>query len=124
LAITPNRHIAGIMEIWLKQFYSDKTNWRQMLLNETCSIDLAAEKIHAINHLTSELKKHVTTESDITEIQYPVIKYPEKVKSISFDNTPVIEEIITGIKGQYLIFNSNNVLNIRKHSGYFLHVEV
>jgi hypothetical protein len=45
---------------------------------------------------------------------------PEKVKSIGFDKTPDIKGILKGIKGQYLVFENNTVLNIRKHNGYFI----
>jgi len=57
-------------------------------------------------------------ETEETNIIYPVIKYPEKVKSIKLDTHPVITGILTGIKGQYWIFDSNHVLNIRSHAGY------
>jgi hypothetical protein len=33
---------------------------------------------------------------------------------------PVVEGKLMGIKGQYLLFDGGQVLNIRKHSGYFL----
>ena len=47
-----------------------------------------------------------------------LIEYPEKVKSVGFDKFPEIEGCLAGIKGQYLIFDDNRVLNIRKHNGY------
>jgi hypothetical protein len=53
----------------------------------------------------------------VTEIEYPVLKYPEKVKSQNFDKTPEVQGVLEGIKGQYLIFDTG-VLNIRKFSGY------
>ena len=31
LCETPNRYLAGVIEIYLKQFYSDRTNWRKMV---------------------------------------------------------------------------------------------
>ena len=62
-------------------------------------------------------------EEEITEITYPVLEFPEKVKSIGFDKLNEIEGRIMGIKGQYLIFDDNTVLNIRKHNGYVLEIE-
>ena len=38
--------------------------------------------------------------------------------SVGFDKHPEIEGFLAGIKGQYLIFDDNRVLNIRKHNGY------
>ncbi|RFF31049.1 DUF2797 domain-containing protein, partial [Wenzhouxiangella sediminis] len=36
---------------------------------------------------------------------------------------PQIEGRLAGIKGQYLIFDDNRVLNIRKHNGYRIVME-
>ena len=40
----------------------------------------------------------------------------------SFDKEPIYEDVLTGIKGQYLIFKNNRVLNIRKHTGYSIEI--
>jgi len=39
---------------------------------------------------------------------------------LSFDKTPVIEGRLMGIKGQYLLFEGGEVLNMRKHQAYVL----
>jgi hypothetical protein len=59
----------------------------------------------------------------VLTIQYPVSVYPEKIKSIGFDKQPEITEKLIGIRGQYLLFEGGNVLNIRKHSGYQINFE-
>ena len=120
LARTPNRHIAGVIEVWLKQFFTDKTNWREMLQNKITPFDLQEEKLNARELLTSELRKYYEEESEIVTIDYPVLNYPSKITSLSFDKTPDITGILNGIKGQYLIFENGSVLNIRKHNGYFI----
>ena len=52
LAKTPNRHIAGIIEVFLKKHFTDKTNWRAMLKNEIIeNIDLVTEKEKVIQLL-------------------------------------------------------------------------
>jgi hypothetical protein len=125
LAITPNRHIAGIIEVFLKKFYTDKTNWRTMLKNEIASdIQLLAEKQKATQLLPTELQKYVTSNNEIISINYPVKAYPETIKNLGFDKSPEIKGILSGIKGQYLIFEKGDVVNIRKHNGYFLEVSV
>ena len=125
LASTPNRHIAGVIEVFLKKHYTDKTNWRAMLKNEIIqNIDLIQEKQNITNLLPDELKKYVEPENEITSIEYPVEQFPTKIKSVGFDKLPEIKGILSGIKGQYLIFNDNRVLNIRKHNGYFLQVSL
>jgi len=121
LAKTPNRHIAGIIEVFLKNHFTDKTNWRAMLKNEILSdFDLYAEKKKVLDLLPAELQKYVDEDNTITEIEYPVQYYPSTVNSVGFDKFPEIEGTLAGIKGQYLIFDDNRVLNIRKHNGYYL----
>jgi len=121
VAKTPNRHIAGIIEVFLKKHYPDKTDWRAMLKNEVAeNIDLQEEKQNVLRLLPKELQKYYDPDDKITAIAYPVLRFPEKIKSIGFDKNPKIEGTLTGIKGQYLIFNDDSVLNIRKHNGYFI----
>jgi hypothetical protein len=121
LAVTPNRYIAGSIEVALKEFFNDKTNWRNMLTNKlTGGIDLVEEKDRAIELLHLDYQQYATDDDEITEINYPVLRYPEKVKSLNLNKTPVIDDVLTGIKGQYLIFDSGAVLNIRKHNGYLV----
>ena len=123
LAQTPNRHVAGIIEVLLKKHMADKTNWRKMLKNEVDPIpDLLSEKYRIRELLPVDLLDYFSREDEILELTYPVTDYPEKVKSIGFDKTPVIEGNLSGVKGQYLIFNDGAVLNIRKHGGYLVSV--
>jgi len=123
LARTPNRHISGVIEVYLKNFFSDKTNWQSMLKNKTIQeYNLPEEKQKAYQLLPAELQQYFHPENKIWEINYPVISFQEKVSSVSFDKDPVISGILHGIKGQYLIFSDGRVLNVRKHCGYFLEV--
>jgi hypothetical protein len=57
-------------------------------------------------------------------LNYPVLIYPEKVQSIKLDKVPLLREKLNGVKGQYLIFNSGRVLNVRTHAGYRVRLEV
>ena len=121
LARTPNRFLAGRIEVALKAHMSDKTNWRNMLCNKVAEdVNLEEEKEKAIGLLDSELSAYVVTDNRITEIRYPVMQYPDKVQSLGFDKTKNIQGVLSGIKGQYLIFEDGKVLNIRKHNGYLV----
>jgi hypothetical protein len=123
IAKTPNRYIAGIIEVALKKYISDKTNWRKMLQNEIDQADIAKEKENLTHLLTNELTQFILPgPPSIAEIQYPVIQFPTKVTSVGFDKNPEITGKLYGIKGQYLIFNDGRVLNLRKHGGYVLHM--
>jgi hypothetical protein len=125
LAITPNRYLAGVLEVALKSIYSDKTNWRNMLTNITDeSIDLEEEKWSCCELLPGDLQQYFIEDDTVYEFEYPVEKYPEKVSSINLQKTPQIEGILTGIKGQYLIFDHEYVFNVRRHTSYEIELNV
>lgn len=124
LARTPNRYTAGVIEVFLKEHMKDKTNWRKMLKNESSFSGLLEDKKReVIDLLSSEFHEYVSKDDTVWEIKYPVIAYPEKVSSLNFDKTSSIEGVLQGIKGQYLIFQDNSVLNIRKFGGYHISFE-
>jgi len=125
LAQTPNRYTAGLIEVVLKQHISDRTQWQRMLKNQLIEgVDLKEKKKEMIAHLAPELQNYESEDNEITEITYPVTEYPEKVKSLSFDKLEEITGRLWGIKGQYLIFDDGTVLNMRKHTGYLVDLEV
>lgn len=124
LAICPNRYEAGRLEVALKKMFADKMNWRKMLKNEIDeSIDLEEMKWELEDKLPSDLTQYFSEHENVAHIEFPVLQYPEKVKSQSFDKTPEIKGTLLGIKGQYLILDGDRVLNIRKHTGYILSFE-
>lgn len=118
LAETPNRYLAGCIEVALKAHIADKTAWQRMLKLEHVPYDLNQRKQELIAHLPDDLKNYVVQDESTTKIRFPVTQYPEKVKSVSLDKEPYFCHTLVGIKGQYLIFDSGQVFNVRKHSGY------
>jgi len=115
------RLASGLIEKALKSFITDKTNWRTMLKNETEYVDLVTTRtslLGEVSSLVDELDAK-TLPDDIINIDYPVLKYPTKVVSLSFDKNPVISGVLNGIKGQYLLLEGG-VLNVRKFSSYHL----
>ena len=74
----PNRYLAGITEVALKNHFSDKTNWRKMLTNDIVSTDLIQEKIKVQNLLPQEVTEYFFSEkNDVYEMHYPVLQYPK-----------------------------------------------
>jgi hypothetical protein len=119
LAITPNRYEAGRIEVALKDFFTDKTNWQRMLKHEIDeTIDLVHEKWQVAEQLPADITQFFSESEEVTHIQYPVVEFPTTLKSLSFDSTPTISGKLMGIKGQYLILDEGRVVNIRKHTGY------
>jgi hypothetical protein len=121
LARTPNRFTAGQIEVALKAHMDDKTHWGKMLTGQGPEgIDLVSEKKRVGLLVREELKRYLVTDDRVSHLVYPVAQYPEKVRSLNFDKEPEVSGILAGIKGQYLIFNDNRVLNIRKFGGYLV----
>ncbi|QQS52598.1 MAG: DUF2797 domain-containing protein [Bacteroidota bacterium] len=119
LARTPNRFLAGQIEVALKQYLPDKTNWRKMLQGlSKAEYSLAEVKSQVIEKLDSSFEPYLVWENELIEIDYPVLDYPQKVASLDLEKSPQIEGILTGIKGQYLMFDQRSVLNVRKFGGY------
>ena len=118
---------SGILEVMFKQYVSDRTNWRAMLKGEAEPLKMEEEADRLLKECDSELKElaenfgffAISVLNGIASvgINYPVIKYPEKVTSFNFDKDPVVEGTLLGIKGQYLIFDTG-VINLRRFSGY------
>lgn len=123
LAEVPYRQLAGLIEVQMKDFFTDKTNWQRMLKNELVDIDLLDAKEEALNYLDEEYFEYISDKDEIVRISYPVEEYPEKVKSVKLDKVPIIESKLHGIKGQYLYLDNNQVINIRNHSGYLVDIE-
>ncbi len=123
LAETPNRYLAGMIEVGLKNHMADKTNWQQMLKNIQPNLDLIAEREKVKLWVDEAYHQYFDIENNIIHINYPVLNYPVKVTSIGFEKVPEYEGKLVGIKGQYLIFENGIVLNIRKYSGYLVQLE-
>lgn len=121
----PNRYLAGITEVALKNHYADKTNWRKMLTNNVEQIDLVAERLKVENLIPTEVQEYFYSQkNDLYEMHYPVLEYPTKVASLSLDKTPHFQGKLTGIKGQYLLFEDGTVFNIRGSEGYVVTINV
>jgi hypothetical protein len=122
-----SRYLSGLMEVAFKDHVADKTNWQQMLKGEAAPIDLAAERDRLFSEVQDALKDlryrfgddavEVLPDAVVVNIHYPVLNYPTKVKSLSFDKEPQVAGVLQGIKGQYLMFDTG-VINIRKFGGY------
>lgn len=120
IARVSSRYDSGRVEVALKSHFNDKTNWRNMLKNIVAEVDPVAEKARIEPVLMDILKDFQgceVTGDTIYRFEYPVLEYPDKIKSLALDKTPRIEGTLQGIKGQYLMFDSG-VINIRKHGGY------
>lgn len=121
----PNRYLAGITEVAIKEHISDKTNWRKMLTNNILDVDLLAEKEKLSKYIPEEAKQYyLENNSKETHIEFPVLQYPVKLKSLNLDKTQNYLGVLKGIKGQYLIFEDGTVFNIRGNEGYYVNINI
>jgi len=122
---------SGLVEVIFKHHVADKTNWRKMLKGEVEDLDLlahrdallsaTAEQVTALQQQYGLQAIQALGDAEQVEISYPVKEYPLKVTSFNFDKQGLVEGVLMGIKGQYLILDSG-VINIRKFGGY--HIEL
>lgn len=125
LANTPYRQLAGEMEVALKSVLSDKTNWRAMLKHvELDPSALEEAKDECLEVLGEVYEAFFEMSDDVTSLTFPVLRYPEKVKSVKLDKVPTVEGKLAGIKGQYWLFEDGRVWNVRSHAGYRVRIEI
>jgi hypothetical protein len=127
-----SRYQSGLIEEEARKYMADKTNWRKMLQGNIEPIDLVAERDNLFSNISAKIQEisknfelgsiELLTNEKTTSLSYPVMTYPDKVKSLSFDKTLEINGKLMGVKGQYLIFE-HGVLNIRRFTSYKVAIE-
>ena len=125
VANTPYRQLAGEMEVALKSVLSDKTNWRAMLKHvEVDASELEDAKDECLDTLGGAYESFFEMSDDVRSLTFPVLRYPEKVKTVKLDKEPTLEGKLVGIKGQYWLFEDGRVWNVRSHAGYRVRIEI
>ena len=120
----PNRYLAGITEVALKDYVGDKTNWRKMLKNDIEDENLVEWRDRLKSYIPNEAKDYFIESNTETNIEFPVIKYPEKPKSLNIQKEQQYSGKLVGIKGQYLIFEDDTVFNVRANEGLVVKISV
>jgi hypothetical protein len=123
------RKLSGLVETTLAKHIADKTNWRTMLKGKIETMDLKERRDELllktrdeIEELTQQfgLQAISPMEAEAINIEYPVLQYPEKIKSINLDKEQEFSGVLQGIKGQYWLLDGDRVINMRKYTGYDL----
>ena len=121
----PNRYLAGITEVALKDHLNDKTDWRKMLTTSKKSIDLMEVYESISQYIPEEARPYIAASQDrIWKINYPLQTPPVKVKSVNLSKTNEYKGKLAGIKGQYLIFEDQTVLNVRNNEGFYVDLSI
>jgi len=121
------RQLSGLVEVIMKEWVADKTNWRKMLKHDVVSVDLELERdklFELAEESLSDLKKQYPDEqinliesSDVWQFEYPSLQWPEKIKTFNLEKQAIVEGELKAIKGQYLILDSG-CFNVRKHTSF------
>ena len=122
-----SRYQAGLIEDCLREHVADRTHWQKMLKGNSDPVDLeeirdsiiaqSESGLSAIEQKFGLLAIQRLYHQQTVDINFPVLEFPEKVKSLNFDKQPIVEGVLQGIKGQYLILDTG-VINIRKFTAY------
>ena len=121
---TPNRYLAGVTEVALKNYVADKTNWRKMLKNDIENESLSKWRERLKQYLPNESINYFIESTRETHIEFPVHQYPKKPKSLNLKKTPKYTGQLVGVKGQYLIFKDDTVFNIRSNEGLVVNLVI
>ena len=118
---------SGWLEVALKRYISDRTDWRAMLKGDPSQLDLLVERDRLLGEASVDLAQcqlkigsasmRLVEGTQEARFKYPVLVYPEKIKAHNFDKKARVEGCLQGVKGQYMILDTG-VLNIRKFAGY------
>ena len=122
-----SRYQAGLIEDCLRQHIADRTHWQKMLKGNSETVDLEQIRDEIVAKSEAGLREieqkfgllaiQRLYHQKVVDINFPVLEYPQKVKSLNLDKQPIVEGVLQGIKGQYLILDTG-VINIRKYTAY------
>lgn len=128
-----SRFQSGLLEVAMTKLgLKDKTDWRQMLKSNSYTINLLAERdavLAQMNELLAESRGQFGENSldilnePVQTFHYPVMEYPEKVKSLNLESMVKVEGRLLGVKGQYCLLDGG-VINLRKYTGYLVRFSV
>jgi len=121
------RQLSGLVEVIMKEWVADKTNWRKMLKHDVAEIDLEQERdklFELAKEPLTDLRSQYPDEQinqlesgEVWQFEYPSIQWPEKIKTFNLEKQSIVEGKLLAIKGQYLILDSG-CFNVRKRTSF------
>ena len=95
-----------------------------MLKNEIKDEDLIEWKQRLKAYIPDEVLDYYIESGSETHLEFPVLQYPEKPKSLNLKKTPHYTGKLVGIKGQYFIFEDQTVFNVRANEGFVVNISI
>ncbi|HIP48916.1 MAG TPA: DUF2797 domain-containing protein, partial [Lutibacter sp.] len=96
----------------------------KMLTNTGEDTDLSKWRDKLQKHLPKETQAYFLENNKETHLEFPIKQYPTKIKSLNLEKTPHFKGKLTGVKGQYLLFENGTVFNVRNNEGYVVSLSV
>ncbi len=125
IATTATRQQCGLIELALKSFVSDRTNWRVLIKQESPLLDMkeearkvCAQAADSVAELQRQFPQQLSLVDELpVTFNYPVLDYRGGKKSLKLESGQSVTGILQGIKGQYLLLDTG-VFNVRAHTSY------
>ena len=120
------RYLSGLVEVMMKEWVADKTNWRKMLKHDVSPMDLMHERDELMKLAEQPLAAlqeqypdqiRPIVDQDSWKFEYPSLNWPEKIRTFNLDKQSEVEGKLMAVKGQYLILDTG-CFNVRKHTSY------
>jgi hypothetical protein len=74
--------------------------------------------------LPKEEQDYIGRNETLIDLHYPILTYPRKVVSLNLDKSPFYKGKLSGVKGQYLLFQDGTVFNVRTFEGYVVKIQL
>ncbi|MEY3849819.1 MAG: hypothetical protein RJA38_260 [Bacteroidota bacterium] len=124
-ARVPYRQLAGEFEVMLKEYVSDKSNWKGMLQPQFAEeVDLLEAKDKLLFEVPDAYQDFIDDEDKVWKIDFPCDERPVNPKAWKLSANNIYEGKLKGIVGQYLILENQHVFNIRSHVGHEIEINV
>ncbi len=120
---TATRHLAGVVEVMLRRYVTDRTEWRRLVSTDSPQVDLVGlrDELQAQLSELPEGTGWVDAEA-VTVIRYPIMRYGKVARLTLTAEQDHIEGLLLGIKGQFLLFD-HGVFNVRQHRSYHVRAQ-
>lgn len=134
LATAATRRAAGELEVQLAKVFGDRSQWRALVTGNADLIDLDAAAAQAralvpkpgegVAYVDASLDASASSAADVQtyEMHYPVAAWPPTTR-LNFKKTDSVSGVLTGMKGQYLLFDTG-VFNVREHTSFEVTLDI
>ena len=95
-----------------------------MLKNDIQEQDLCSWRDRLKQHIPQEALPYFIDNTKETTLEFPVLQYPSKLKTLNLVKTPQYAGTLKGVKGQYLIFEDDTVFNVRSNEGFVVSINM